>query len=169
MFRNEKIRFGQKVLDSVKPYSSAVVCKCEGLTAREMNALRLAINRAGGKAQMGGNLIIGKALEKSNFADLGSQLRGTSLTVFFNHSDSLLPVARALAANLKAHKERMAFKYCRVGDTVCSAPLFNLISRFQSDEQPMQMLLWSLTAPIQSLAILLKQYYELMIKEGQKL
>jgi ribosomal protein L10 len=168
MYRSEKIRFGERVAASATQYGAVAVCSCKAITANELTSFRLAIRRAGGYVQMGGNLIICKSLEGTKFSDITPHLTGNNLIVFFDSIASVGAVVRTIESTIKEHKERMDLKYLRIEDQVCARDLVKLLGQFDTGVHAVLSLLRALANPFQSLAILSKEYYDLKGEEGQQ-
>ena len=168
MYKSEKIKFGEKVVENSSKYEAVAVCSCKSITANELTAFRLSIRRAGGYVQMGGNLIIGKAFEGTKFADISSHLKGSNLIIFFDSVSSVGSIVRTIEGAMKEYKERIDLKYFRIEDQVCSKGVIKLLGTFDSGMHAVISLLRSLANPFQSLAILSKEYYDLKDKEGQQ-
>jgi len=168
MFRTEKIEFGKKVLANTSSYTSVVVCKCGNITANEIRGFRQSIKRAGGLVQMGGNLIIGRALEETKFNAATRQLKGSSMMVFFDETKSAGTVAQVIQKALKTHKEKLDLTFVQLGDKVASKEAFNLLAKFPTALHAVSAVMQCLSLPMRAIAISAKEYYDLLSKEGQR-
>lgn len=165
MYKKEKVAFGQKVLEKSSNYTCALVYEKKPIKATEMDNLRRNIRNNEGKVQIGGNLIVSKALAETRFAQLSEKLKGSNIIIFFN--DALN--SGRMHNQVKLLKDKLAFKMALIEDGKYSEKEFASIARFDSRKTAMAYMLCSMNSPISCLARLLKQYYDIIKeKEGQK-
>jgi large subunit ribosomal protein L10 len=163
VYKQAKISFGKKVLGTSEKYSCAIVYDKKPVKATEMDTLRRNIRMINGKVQVGGNLIVSKALSETSFSSLSEKLKGSNIIVFFNSPFDCGKIQN----QIKSLKDKFTFKCAVINGTQYSEAEFNSIARFDSRNTGIAYMLSSMNSPISSLARLLKQHYEIM-KEGQK-
>ena len=153
ILRDQKTLVVKEIKDEISNSQSMVVATYQGLTVKEMQALRKLAKEKDVKIKIYKNRLVKKAIETSENADLAQHLTGANLYAF-SYTDSI-SAAKVLFEFGKKHKQVQLVAGI-VENQVVDRQGINDVATLPSYEEALTILARSLQGALQQMAIGLK-------------
>ncbi len=153
MRKAEKTRVVAELEEALAQPGALILTDYRGLTVKEINELRRALVKAGGRMRVVKNSLLKRALGEGERADLKRFLEGP-VAVTFAPEDAV-PVLKELAAFAKTH-EQLTFKGGWMDGRVLEAPVLEQIATLPPREELLGRLVGVLSAPLSRLVSVLQ-------------
>jgi large subunit ribosomal protein L10 len=150
MKRTDKETFVAEFRDRVDRSAVMYVTDFTGLNVKAMTRLRQALRDAGAEYLVAKNRLVKRALEETEFPELGDALTGPS-GVIFGYED-VVTTAKVLSEFAKENDNRPAFKLGVLDNKVLDESQLDRLAKLPPREQLLAELAGALEAPMAALA-----------------
>jgi large subunit ribosomal protein L10 len=150
MNRTEKETFVVEFRERLDRSSVVYLTDFTGLNVKSMATLRQRLKESGAEYLVAKNRLMRRALEGTEFPDLGDALTGPS-GVIFGYED-VVTTAKILSEFAKEHNDRPAFKLGVLEDKLLDAAQLDRLAKLPAREQLLAELAGAFEAPMAALA-----------------
>jgi len=150
MNRTEKETFVVEFRERLDRSSVVYLTDFTGLNVKSMATLRQRLKESGAEYLVAKNRLMRRALEGTEFPDLGDALTGPS-GVIFGYED-VVTTAKILSEFAKEHNDRPAFKLGVLEDKLLDAAQLDRLAKLPPREQLLAELAGAFEAPMAALA-----------------